>query len=154
MPAGMRVDFGGVAKGRFVDRFASALSHWPGGCVDAGGDLRLWGVAPHGERWTYRDRGPVAAGERPARRRNLPPMASLASPHRGLSPAAGTPAAGWFITSSTRALSTAGDGARSVTVVARDVTAAEVATKALMVATTEVKTDDFSMPTVAVVILR
>jgi len=53
LPAGCGIDLGGIAKGAFidavVDRFASA---WPGGCVNAGGDLRVWGDSPDGDCWT------------------------------------------------------------------------------------------------------
>lgn len=52
LPDGCGIDLGGIAKGAFidavVDRFAS---HWPGGCVNAGGDLRIWGVPPDGDCW-------------------------------------------------------------------------------------------------------
>lgn len=51
LPAGVMLDLGGIAKGMFVDTLASSLAEWPGGVVSAGGDLRLWGVSPSGERW-------------------------------------------------------------------------------------------------------
>lgn len=51
LPAGMRLDFSGIAKGIFADRLAELFSDWPGGCVDAGGDMRVWGVPPDGEHW-------------------------------------------------------------------------------------------------------
>lgn len=51
LPRGVRLDLGGIAKGAFVDRFAAELADWPGGCVDAGGDLFLWGTPPSGPSW-------------------------------------------------------------------------------------------------------
>jgi thiamine biosynthesis lipoprotein len=48
---GLRLDFGGIAKGAFVDQVANRLGHWPGGSVNAGGDLFIWGVSPSGESW-------------------------------------------------------------------------------------------------------
>jgi thiamine biosynthesis lipoprotein len=51
LPPGVRIDFGGIAKGAFVDRLAYALMSWPGGCVAAGGDLRVWGESPDGDDW-------------------------------------------------------------------------------------------------------
>jgi thiamine biosynthesis lipoprotein len=52
LPNNVRIDFGGIAKGAFVDRVLEQLRHWPGGCVDAGGDLRVWGIPPNGLYWT------------------------------------------------------------------------------------------------------
>ncbi len=52
LPVGMRIDAGGIAKGAFVDRLAERLAHWPGGYVDAGGDIRVWGMQPSGDAWT------------------------------------------------------------------------------------------------------
>jgi FAD:protein FMN transferase len=53
LPHGIRLDFGGIAKGAFVERLAGVLSaHWLGGFVDAGGDLRVWGTPPNGLYWT------------------------------------------------------------------------------------------------------
>jgi len=51
LPLGVRIDLGGIAKGAFVDALAAELAHWPGGAVDAGGDLRVWGAAPSGDHW-------------------------------------------------------------------------------------------------------
>jgi thiamine biosynthesis lipoprotein len=51
LPAGMRIDLGGIAKGAFVDLLVARLAEWPGGLVDAGGDLRAWGTAPDGLPW-------------------------------------------------------------------------------------------------------
>lgn len=51
LPPGLRIDLGGIAKGAYVDRLATALMTWPGGCVNAGGDLRVWGLSPSGPHW-------------------------------------------------------------------------------------------------------
>lgn len=51
LPPDVRIDLGGIAKGAFVDRLATGLMTWPGGCVNAGGDLRVWGLSPSGPRW-------------------------------------------------------------------------------------------------------
>jgi thiamine biosynthesis lipoprotein len=51
LPPGVQLDFGGLAKGAFADQIASMLAVWPGGSIDVGGDLRVWGVAPDGQHW-------------------------------------------------------------------------------------------------------
>jgi thiamine biosynthesis lipoprotein len=52
LPAGARLDLGGIAKGAFLDACVALLrDSWPGGCLDAGGDLRVWGPPPSGEHW-------------------------------------------------------------------------------------------------------
>jgi len=51
LPRDVQLDLGGIAKGAYVDRIALALMTWPGGCVNAGGDLRVWGVPPDGDYW-------------------------------------------------------------------------------------------------------
>jgi FAD:protein FMN transferase len=43
LPAGVRIDLGGIGKGRAVDLLVDGLAHLPGGLVDLGGDLRVWG---------------------------------------------------------------------------------------------------------------
>jgi thiamine biosynthesis lipoprotein len=48
LPAGVGVDLGGIGKGRAVDLVAEHLRELPGGLVDLGGDLRVWGTAPGG----------------------------------------------------------------------------------------------------------
>jgi thiamine biosynthesis lipoprotein len=58
----MRLDFGGIAKGAFVDRIARQLSTWPGGCVNAGGDMVIWGEAPDGHRWRVGIEDPASPG--------------------------------------------------------------------------------------------
>ncbi len=53
IPNGCGIDLGGIAKGAFIDAVVERLSsRWPGGCVNAGGDLRVWGEPPSGDCWT------------------------------------------------------------------------------------------------------
>jgi thiamine biosynthesis lipoprotein len=55
VPAGMKIDLDGFAKGHVIDRaMAAARAASPdvkGVMVDLGGDLRCWGAAPGGEGW-------------------------------------------------------------------------------------------------------
>jgi thiamine biosynthesis lipoprotein len=52
LPVGAQIDLGGIAKGAFVDAaVAPVAARWPGGVINAGGDLRLWGMPPDGPRW-------------------------------------------------------------------------------------------------------
>lgn len=44
VPAGVRLDLGGSAKGMAVDVAARMLAAWPGFAVDAGGDIRVGGL--------------------------------------------------------------------------------------------------------------
>ncbi len=46
LPAGVRLDLGGSAKGMAVDIAARMLAHSPAFAVDAGGDVRLGGTHP------------------------------------------------------------------------------------------------------------
>jgi thiamine biosynthesis lipoprotein len=51
LPDGVALDFGGIGKGWAVDAMADMLERAPGvrgGLVNAGGDLRVWGIAPEG----------------------------------------------------------------------------------------------------------
>jgi thiamine biosynthesis lipoprotein len=48
---GVQLDLGGIAKGLYADQLAGELAGWPGGMVSAGGDMRLWGMPPDGDRW-------------------------------------------------------------------------------------------------------
>lgn len=53
LPADVALDFGGIGKGWAVDQAVAHLRCVPGsagGLVNAGGDLRVWGDAPDGER--------------------------------------------------------------------------------------------------------
>jgi thiamine biosynthesis lipoprotein len=47
LPAGVRLDLGGIAKGHTAQRVTAYLSRWGPCLVDAGGDLTA-GAAPHG----------------------------------------------------------------------------------------------------------
>lgn len=60
LPPGMRIDLGGIAKGAFVDLLAARFHWWPGGTVEAGGDLRVWGLAPDGQPWRVAIERPAA----------------------------------------------------------------------------------------------
>ena len=52
LPDGVRIDLGGIGKGRAVDLLANRLHDVPGGLVDLGGDLRVWGTPPsNGAGW-------------------------------------------------------------------------------------------------------
>ena len=134
LPAGMRLDFGGLAKGAFVDRLAMEIAEWPGGCVDAGGDLRVWGIPPDGERWVIGVEDPTdpghdlmrveiagaeAAGVATSATNRRRWLAGGKPVHHLINPRTGVPLAGQL---------------SAVTVFAASVAAAEVATKALMVA--------------------
>jgi len=52
LPQGMRIDLGGIAKGALADTLADRFTQWPGGVINIGGDLRLWGTAPDAQHWT------------------------------------------------------------------------------------------------------
>lgn len=51
LPRGLRIDLGGIAKGAFVDSVADLVRSVPGAIVDAGGDLRCWGVPGLDTHW-------------------------------------------------------------------------------------------------------
>lgn len=134
LPAGMRIDFGGIAKGAFVDLLAAEFAHWPGGSIDAGGDAVVWGEAPDGQAWHVGLEDPhdpdrdvlivnVPSGSRAGvatsgtyRRRWV---AGGHAVHHLIDPRTREPAAG---------------GLLSVTALAETVTAAEVAAKAVLLA--------------------
>ncbi len=61
---GEGIDLGGVAKGYAVDRVAELLEGMgvPGGVVNAGGDIRFWGVKPDGKLWRVAVRHPRQPG--------------------------------------------------------------------------------------------
>lgn len=54
LPEGMHLDLGGIAKGMAVDAAATLLRREgvPGGMVNAGGDLVVWGLPPRRRSWT------------------------------------------------------------------------------------------------------
>ncbi len=51
LPAGVRLDLGGIGKGMAVDAAADRLRRFPGALVDAGGDVRVDGHSPEGGPW-------------------------------------------------------------------------------------------------------
>lgn len=51
LPADLRLDFGGIAKGAFVDSVDELLCEMPGAILDAGGDLRAWGFPGTEDSW-------------------------------------------------------------------------------------------------------
>jgi thiamine biosynthesis lipoprotein len=52
LPAGLKIDLGGIAKGWIAERAAGVLSEYAQACaVDAGGDAYMVGVPPHSDTW-------------------------------------------------------------------------------------------------------
>ncbi|MEM9565505.1 MAG: FAD:protein FMN transferase [Actinomycetota bacterium] len=53
LPPGVGFDPGGIGKGLAADlvSFDLGAAGAVGGCVNVGGDLRVWGRGPHGPRW-------------------------------------------------------------------------------------------------------
>lgn len=149
LPAGMRIDLGGIAKGAFVDRLAERLAGWPGGCVDAGGDLRVWGRSPAETGWIVGIEDPARPETDLAAVIAAPPLCAAVATsapnrrrwtvggefrHHLIDPATGRPLA----------LPVA-----SVTVLAPTAATAEVATKALLVAAARGETPDLLDATLA-----
>jgi thiamine biosynthesis lipoprotein len=64
LPAGMRLDWGGIAKGYGVDMAAASLRTMqiPKGFINAGGDLFCWGTNPDGQSWQIGIKHPRAEG--------------------------------------------------------------------------------------------
>lgn len=62
--AGMQVDFGGIGKEYAADRLASIAADAGArhGCVNLGGDVRVWGGRPDGSAWRVGIRHPRAPG--------------------------------------------------------------------------------------------
>jgi thiamine biosynthesis lipoprotein len=150
LPPAMRIDLGGLAKGAFVDAFAGELAAWPGGCVDAGGDLQLWGVPPDGECWTIGIEDPfalerdlcvvemraAAAGVATSGTYRRHWQAGDRIAHHLIDPRHGVPVE---------------DTVRSVTAIAPDAATADVAAKALLIAAVEGECSDlFGAMTVVV----
>ncbi len=134
LPRGRGFDFGGIAKGIFVDRLFARFEYWPGGCIDASGDLRVWGEPPDGDHWLVgiedpfdletdrcritvitEDAGAIATS---ALNRKVWTVGGQ-KVHHLIDPSNGRPVAGRIV---------------SATAIARDLVTAEVATKALLVA--------------------
>jgi thiamine biosynthesis lipoprotein len=133
LPTGCALDFGGIAKGIFVDRLAERFAGWPGGSVNAGGDLRVWGEPPDGEHWVVGIEDPVDSNRERCLLSILDPAAGAIATsamnrhvwqrgteryHHLIDPATGRPVLGRII---------------SATALAPDLATAEVATKALLV---------------------
>ena len=135
LEAGAAVDLGGIGKGYAAARALSAMRDaWPmlpGGLVDLGGDLALWGMTPEGGPWRIAvadprrpgtnvgvlllNAGGVATSGRDARR--FGPGGSL---HHLIDPATGEPAE---------------PGPLAVTVLAPDAAEAEAHATALGIST-------------------
>lgn len=152
LPPGMRIDLGGIAKGAFVDRLARELGSWPGGCIDAGGDLLVWGTPPDGDHWRVGIEDPfhpvtevlmagvygsnyVGVATSGTYRRRWATGERMV--HHLIDPSSGAPLA---------------EDVRSLTTFAPDVTSAEVASKAMMVAATESSLPELFGAAIAVVI--
>ena len=134
LPSGMRIDFGGIAKGAFVDLLAAEFAHWPGGCIDAGGDAIIWGEAPDGRAWHVGVENALAP-DQDALALDVPAGSRVGvatsgthrrswqfgghAAHHLIDPRTGNPAQ---------------TGVRSVTALAATVTVAEVAAKAVLLA--------------------
>jgi thiamine biosynthesis lipoprotein len=66
LPAGVRLDLGGIGKGWAADRAATLLQPLGAGMVSAGGDIRAWGDQPGaqpGEGWLVALDHPAQPGE-------------------------------------------------------------------------------------------
>lgn len=152
VPIGCALDFGGIAKGIFVDRLVDRCAHWPGGSINAGGDLRVWGEPPDGEHWIVGIEDPAdATRECCLIEIREPDVAAVATSamnrhvwhagreryHHLIDPASGRPVIGRLI---------------SATALAPDLETAEVATKALLVSDGRGQSLDLADATGAVVI--
>jgi FAD:protein FMN transferase len=133
--AGAEADLGGIGKGfaaaRAVEAMRAAWPELPGGLVDLGGDIAVWGATPDGGRWRIGVADPrvpgsslgvvrvVAGGVATSGRdrRRFGPGNAL---HHLIDPSTGAPAEG---------------GPLAVTVIADDAVAAEAHATALAVTT-------------------
>ena len=151
LPPGMRIDLGGIAKGAFVDRLAAMLADWPGGVIDAGGDLRVWGIPPQGERWRVGIEDPLAAESDLL-------VAEVSSPGGIGSATSGTHRRQWRVGGQTAnhliypRTGRPVDAVIAATAFAPSVTTAEIAAKALIVAAGENRERDLFGAQIAVVI--
>jgi thiamine biosynthesis lipoprotein len=130
VPAGVRLDLGGIGKGTAVDLVVGELlaDGAAGACVDLGGDVRVGGTGPDGGAWRV-DVDPALAPDRSFRLAAGAVATSTrvrrawtrngAAQHHLIDPRRGAPAA---------------TGLRSVTVVAAEAATAEVLAKAAFVA--------------------
>jgi thiamine biosynthesis lipoprotein len=62
LPAGTRLDLGGIAKGYAADLVVADLADagLDGACANLGGDVRVWGVAPAAGGWTVEIQDPTS----------------------------------------------------------------------------------------------
>lgn len=51
LPVGLRIDLGGIAKGGFVDSVDDLMRGRPGVLLNAGGDMRAWGLPGSEDFW-------------------------------------------------------------------------------------------------------
>ncbi len=133
MPAGMRIDLGGIAKGAFVDSVNDIFQDLPGAIVDAGGDLRLWGRPGHECVWRIgvQDPGSLQTDIAELRLWAGRPLAVATSSTRSRNWSTGTERQNHLIDPQTgRAVPFS---TPSVTVVAGTVVAAEVLAKATLI---------------------
>ncbi len=128
LPAGVRIDLGGIGKGTAADLVAASLaaSGAAGAAVSIGGDVRVWGESPSSEGWRFtfdqqnlpfgslRDAGVCTSTV--TRRRWT---SSHGPVHHLVDPATGEPTCGTI---------------ESITVISATAQQAEVLTKAAMVA--------------------
>jgi len=135
LPVGVRLDLGGIGKGRAADLVVAHLVERAvaGVCVDLGGDVRLAGVPPHGAgAWAVAVDDPLDPGEDLAvvhlldgavttssRLRRRWPTAAGEEAHHLVDPGTGRPAASGLV---------------SVTVVSAGAAWGEVHAKAALVA--------------------
>ncbi|HEU0115522.1 MAG TPA: FAD:protein FMN transferase, partial [Thermomicrobiales bacterium] len=135
LPPGMRLDVGGIGKGMFVDLLAHCIRSWPGGCIDAGGDLFVWGASPDGDGWAIGIEDP-AAPDHDLLVARVPAGATLgvatSGGYRRRWRAGGAPAHHLIDPATGQPLPASGPCA--ATAFAATVTDAEIATKALLVA--------------------
>jgi thiamine biosynthesis lipoprotein len=62
--ASARIDLGAIAKGYGIDRAVKAMrdAGMCGGLIDVGGDLRVFGTPPQGEKWEVSVQNPLGRG--------------------------------------------------------------------------------------------
>lgn len=152
LPQAMRIDLGGLAKGAFVDRLASEFGSWPGGCIDAGGDLFVWGSPPEGDAWRIAIEDP--------RHPDVEALVADVRDSAGVGVAtSGTYRRCWTVNNRTahhlidpRTGCSLLTGVASLTAFAPNVTSAEIAAKALLVSTTGCGSPELFDATFAVLI--
>jgi FAD:protein FMN transferase len=131
LPAGVRLDLGGIAKGYAADLLCAQLRAGgaAGVCVNVGGDLRVSGTAPRGGPWTIAV--PHPHGGQAATLQLTEGAAATSSPLQRAWHAGGRPAHHLVDPHTGRPAQT---GILQVTVVAAEAWRAEVAAKAAFLA--------------------